>query len=375
MDWEALRDEFPITRNFNFQNHAAVAPLSRRAAEAMRRYVAHCEQNSYLRGNFYKQADMVRQSCARLINAKPDEVTFIKNTSEGLSMVANGLNWRNGDNVVSTSVEFPANVYPWQALAARGVELRTAAEEQGRIPLENLIALIDNRTRVVTISSVQFASGFRTDLAALGDHCKQKGVFLCVDAIQSLGVLPLDVEAMHIDFLSADAHKWLCGPEGIGVFYVRKELQGFLRPTSIGWASMKNMLDFSRYQFEFHDDARRYDSGAYNLAGVFGLGAAVDLLLEIGLSNVEKRVLFLTDRLAAGLRDKGYRVVSSRERAEASAIVSFISPVHNHDDIQRHLEGEHRIVIATRAGRLRSSPHFYNTPKEIDQLIDVLPAH
>lgn len=375
MDWEAIRAEFPITRNYNFQNHAAVAPMSRRACEAARRYLAHCEENASVGGGFYRHADQVRQLCARLINANPDEVTFIKNTSEGLSMVANGLSWRNGDNVVSTNVEFPANVYPWQALAARGVQLRTAIEEDGRIPLERITELINDRTRVVTISTVQFASGFRADLAALGRFCKDKGVFFCVDAIQSLGALPIDVEAMHIDFLSADAHKWLCGPEGIGVFYVRKDVQGYLRPTTIGWASMKNMLDFDHYQFEFHDDARRYDSGAYNLAGVYGLGGCVELLLEVGIDNIEQRVLHLTDSLVAGLRDKGYRVISSREPGEASPIVAFMSDVHDHEEVCDHLQAEHRIIITTRSRRLRASPHFYNTPKEIGQLVDVLPRH
>lgn len=375
MDIQSLRREFPITLHYNFMDHAAVAPLCGRAASAMRRYIEQAETHAYARGGLYLDSRRARAASAKLINADSDEVTFVKNTSEGLSMVANGLNWRNGDNVVTTNVEFPANVYPWQALQARGVQVRMALEEDGRIPLERILDLIDNRTRLVTISSVQYASGFRTDLAALGEHCQRRGVFLCVDAIQSLGVLPVDVEAMHIDFLSADAHKWMCGPEGIGVFYVRKDIQGHLRPTTIGWASMKGMMDFARYQFEFHDDARRYDSGSYNLAGVYALGGCVELLLELGIPNVEQRVLALTNRLVTGLRTKGYRIVSSREKGEASGIVAFISDRHDHEQIQLHLEGEYRLVISTRSGRLRASPHCYNTEKEIDQLVDVLPAH
>ena len=220
-----------------------------------------------------------------------------------------------------------------------------------------LIDAVNSRTRLVAISSVQFASGFRTDLATLGEHCTSKGVLLCVDAIQSLGAMPIDVKAMNIDFLSADGHKWLCGPEGLGIFYVRKELQGHLRPSCVGWLSMKNWSDFSHYQFEFRDDIRRYDSGAYNLAGIYALGGAIDLLLEIGL------------------RDKGYRIYSSRRPTEASGIVSFYSDVHDHEAVQRHLRSEHRIVIAARGGRLRASPHVYNSEKEIDRLIEVLPRH
>ena len=375
MDWEALREEFPITRNYNFQNHAGVAPICRRAADAIRQYVKHAEENAYLRGGFYKHADHVRSRVAQLINANPDEVTFTKCTSEGISLVANGLSWQGGDNIVTGSVEFPANMYPWQALRERGVQVRTVLEEDGRIPLERIFDAIDSRTRLVSISSVQFASGFRTDLASLGEFCQSKGVFLCVDAIQSLGVFPIDVKGMYIDFLAADGHKWLCAPEGCGIFYVRKELQGHLRPTNIGWMSMKEPFNFGKYQFEFADSAKRYDCGSYNLAGIYAIGGAIEMIEEIGIENIAHRILFLTDRLTAGLRDKGYRVVSSRKPTEASGIVAFMSDLHDHDRIAQHLQGEHRIVIVVRCGRLRASPHFYTSEREIDQLIETLPKH
>lgn len=374
MDWNAVRDEFPITRNYNFLNHAAVTPISRRCGDAVRTYLEHLEQNAYIRGGFYKHADRVRSQVASLINAKPDEVTFTKNTSEGISFVANGLNWQNGDNIVTTSVEFHANTYPWQALREHGVEIRMALEEDGRIPLERVLELIDNRTRVVGLSSVQFASGFRTDLVSLGEYCTSKGVFLCVDAIQSLGAMPIDVQAMNIDFLAADGHKWLCSLEGAGIFYVRKELQGHLKPTTIGWLSMKDPFNYDRYQFEFADSAKRYDSGSYNLAGIYALGAAIELIQEIGLEAITGRILMLGDRLVAGLRDKGYRVFSSRAAGEGSGIVAFFSDRHDHERIQQHLQTERRIVISERCGRLRASPHFYNTESEIDQLIDALPS-
>ena len=375
MDWDALRDEFPITRNYNFQNHAGVAPVCKRAADAARLYLKHSEENAYLRGGFYKHADRVRAQVAKLIHANPDEVTFTKCTSEGLSLVANGLCWQSGDNVVTSNVEFPANIYPWQALHERGVSVHTVLEEDGRIPIENIIEAIDSRTRLVSISSVQFASGFRTDLATLGEFCQSKGVLLCVDAIQSLGVFPIDVKAMHIDFLAADGHKWLCAPEGCGIFYVRRELQGHLRPTNIGWLSMKDPWDFSRSDFEFADSAKRYDCGSYNLAGIYALGGSLDMIEEIGIEQISHRVLFLTERLAEGVRDKGYRVFSSRRATEASGIVSFSSDLHDPDETQRHLQSEHRIAIVVRSGRLRSSPHFYTSLREIDQLVDTLPKH
>jgi cysteine desulfurase/selenocysteine lyase len=375
MDWNELREEFPITRNYNFMNHAAAAPISRRAAEGARRYLEHSENNSYLRGGFFKQVDRVRGLAAQLINANPDEIAFTKSTSEGLSFVANGLTWQNGDNVVITNAEFPANIYPWQALRSLGVQVRMVLEEDGRIPLERVMETIDSRTRVVSISSVQFASGFRTDLATLGEYCQSKGVFLCVDAIQSLGAFPIDVKSMNIDFLASGGHKWLCAPEGAGIFYVRKEIQGYLRPTTIGWMTMKEPFEFSKHQFEFADTARRYEAGSYNLPGVFGLGAAIELLLDIGIEQISHRLLLLTDRLTAQLRDKGYRVISSRSPTEASGIVAFISDLHKHDQVQQHLEREHRIVIAVRCGRLRASPHIYNSEREIDQLVETLPKH
>ena len=375
MNWNQLRDEFPITRNYNFMNHAAAAPLSRKAAEALRKYVTHAEENSYVRGGFFKQVERVRGLVASLINAHPDEIAFTKNTSEGISFVANGLNWQTGDNVVINNAEFPANVYPWQALRSQGVEVRMVLEEDGRIPLERLREMINSRTRVVSISSVQFASGFRTDLATLGEYCQSKGVFLCVDAIQSLGVFPIDVTAMSIDFLAADGHKWLCAPDGSGIFFVRKELQGHLRPSTIGWLSMKEPFEYGKHLFEFAESGRRYEAGSYNLPGIFALGGAVEFVQEIGVEKISRRVLELTNRLTLGLRDKGYRLISSRQATESSGIVAFISDVHDHEKIQQHLEAEHRIVIAARCGRLRASPHCYNNETEIDQLVEALPKH
>ena len=187
--------------------------------------------------------------------------------------------------------------------------------------------------------------------------------------------MPIDVKGMHVDFLSADGHKWMCGPEGVGIFYVSKEVQGHLNPSCVGWKSVKNAEDFDHYAFEFDDSIKRFDSGSYNIAGIYGLGGALELLLEIGIDNICQRVLFLTNRLVEGLRDKGYRVFSSRQPAEASSIVSFSSDVHDHDTIRQHLQSEHRLVITVRRGRLRASPHFYNSEKEIDQLIEVLPRH
>jgi len=375
IDVKAVREEMPIAGQYSFMDHAAVGPLSGRAASAMQRFVDEAQNHAYARGGLFPEAKRARHLVGKLLNSYPEEIAFVKNTSEGLSFVANGLQFSKGDNIVTTGVEFPANIYPWMNLRAHGVHLKMAPEDKGRVPLERLVELIDDRTRLVSVSAVQYASGFRSDLAALGDACQQRGVLFCVDAIQMLGCMPIDVRAMKIDILSADGHKWLLAPEGAGVFYCRHELLGLLQPSCVGWASVKNAMDFGDYQLEFREDARRFDSGSYNLAGIWGLAGSVEWLLEIGLDEISRRVLMLTDRLAEGVRRKGYRVVSSRAPGEASGILAFVSDTHDHDRIVNHLRQEYRTVIGARQGRLRVSPHFYNTEDEIDVLIEHLPGH
>lgn len=372
---EDIRERFPVTRNYNFQNHAGVAPISRPAAEAMIRCTEEIRDTAGVRSAFYKHAEHIRKLGAQLINATPEEIAFVKNTTEGIGWVANGLNWKKGDNVVTTNVEFPANIYPWMGLSERGVQLKMVPEENGRVPVERLAEAIDSNTRVVTVSAIQYASGFRTDLESLGRICKEKGVLFCVDAIQALGAFPVDVRAMNIDFLAADGHKWLCGPEGCGFFYCHSSLIGHLKPVMAGWLCMKDALNFGDYRFDYQDSARKFDTGSYNLVGIYGLGGSLQMLLEIGIERISSHILMLTDRLVRGLRDKGYRIVSSRRPGEASGIVAFTSDLHDHDRVRSHLEQEHRLVIACREGRLRSSPHLYNTAAEIDQLVDLLPGH
>jgi len=374
MDLDALRSQFPITRRYNFLDHAAVAPLSGPASEALAAYAREQAENAYVNNVAYRRAEQVRQLAARLIGAHADEIAFIKNTTEGINFVAGGLQWITGDNVVSTAMEFPANFYPWLNLEHRGVHVRVAPEVDGRIPFDQIASRIDNRTRVVAISAVQWSNGFRTDLTRLGELCQEKGVLLCVDAIQALGVHPIDVKRMNIDFLSADGHKWLCGPEGLGVFYCRRELLGHLRPTCIGYLCMKSDFDTTERRLDLRDDARRFDSGAYNLAGIAALGASLELLLETGVEEIQRQVKFLTDLLVEGLRRKGWQVHSPRTPSEWSGIVSFSSDKHDLQMLRKHLLGEFRIVVSRRLGRLRASPHFYNSKDEIEQLVTALPS-
>ena len=364
--------EFPILKHRAFFNHAGVAPLSNRAALAMSQYIGEARDDAYLTGNWYGKAETVREDSARLMNAHSREIAFIKNTSEGLAFVANGLDWKSGDEVLSTAVEYPANVYPWMDLAQRfGVRHIMVPEQNGRIELDDILNAITPKTRMVSLSHVEYASGFRNDIAAIGKVCRERGVLFCVDAIQSLGVLPVDVQAMNIDYLSADGHKWLLGPEGCGVFFCREALLKSLRP-EVGWMNVINAQDYGNYDFTLRDDARRFECGTYNIPGILSFGASVKLIHEFGIENIWRRVEALTGRLCAGLASKGYQVVSSRAANESSGIVSFTHAKLDHKAIVRQLQSQ-KITIVLREGRMRASPHFYNSPEQIDRLLAALP--
>jgi selenocysteine lyase/cysteine desulfurase len=259
-----------------------------------------------------------------------------------------------------------------------GVKHIMLSEKDGRIPTEDVLAAIGPRTRMVALSHVEYGSGYRNDLAAIGKVCRERGVLLCVDAIQSCGVVPVDVQAMNIDFLSADGHKWLLGPEGLGFFYCRKELITKMRP-EIGWMNVINATDYGDYDFTLRSDAKRFECGSYNLPGIMALGASLELFFEVGLDLVFKRIEALCEQLAAGLEKKGYAIFSPRTKAAGethdprSGIVTFTHPRGNHNKIAADLEAK-KIIVVVRAGRLRASPHFYNTPEQMNRLLEALPT-
>ncbi|MDB5355014.1 MAG: Aminotransferase [Phycisphaerales bacterium] len=375
-------DAFPVLRNWAFFNHAGVSPLPRVAADAFHIFAQQAQQGAYLGTNWYADIEKLRQSAATMMNARRDEIAFVKNTSEGISIVANGIDWQFGDQVVTSSVEYPANVYPWMEQARScGIKLVMVPEEKddhGRrsVPLEKLLAAAaDPKCRLVTISHVEYASGQRHDLAAIGDFCRKNGKLFCVDAIQSLGVFPVDVQAMKIDFLSADGHKWLLGPEGAGVFYCRRELIERTRPLMVGWMNVVDAKNYGDYNYRLRPDAGRFECGTHNIPGLLAFKASFDLLHAIGTEQLSRRIKEITDRLIIGLMLKGYQVISPRNDLQWSGIVSFTSPMHSHEQIVLALRKQHHIEIALREGRLRASPHFYNTEEQIDRLIDVLPGH
>ena len=374
MNIKKIRKEFPVTKKYTYLDNACVGPLSRRGASYMKTFVEDMARHGGINEDrWVEDVTKTRVLAARLINADPAEIAFTKNTSEGISFVANGLSWAVGDNVVITNVEFPANVYPWMNLRDRGVQIKFVKEnKKGRIPFGDIRKAVDSRTKVVSISFVEFSSGFRNDLRRIGRLCRDKGVVFVVDAIQGLGGLVLDVEKAGIDFMSADGHKWLLSPEGVGVFYAREGSMEKLMVREVGWASVVNKEDYLDYDFTLRPDASRFECGSPNTLGLYGLMGSLELILEVGIKEIEARILELTDHLVSGLEGKDYRVFSSRKSCDRSGIVSFDSEQHDIEPVRDYLAGR-RIIVSIRNGSIRVSPNFYNTHKEIDRLLKHLP--
>ena len=371
---EKWRTEFPVSKSYVYMNHAGVAPLSSRVRDAMVGFVEDATVNGAVNVEYWVEtAEMCRSVAAKLINADATEIAFMKNTTQGILLAANGIDWHEGDNVVTTAVEFPANVYPWWSLKERyGVETRMVIENEGRIDLDDIVSAIDERTRVVTISHVEFASGYRNDINSIGEICSERDIWFVVDAIQSLGVIDVDVKSSHIDILAADGHKWLLGPEGAAIFYCSNEKQNKLINTNIGWASVVNPRDFLNYDLTQKTDATRFEEGSYNTVGLYGLKAAIELLLEVGISLIENRVLELTAALISGLAYKGYHVITPNAESERAGIVTFECEQHSPTELYELLLG-HDIITAERGSGVRVSPHFYNTETEITRLLEILP--
>lgn len=371
-------EEFPILREWDFFNHAGVSPLPRRASDALRLYAQQAEKQTYLFSNWYDSIEKTRKIAAKLINAHRDEIAFIKNTSEGISTFARGVDWNAGDVIVTTGVEYPANVYPWMEIErTHGVKLIRVPEEidddgAARVKLEAILkAASDPKCRMITISSVQYASGQRHDLHALGRFCRDNNKLFCVDAIQSIGVLPIDVQSMHIDYLAADAHKWMMGPEGIGFMYVRRELIEKTRPLAVGWLSVINPLDYGDINYTLKPDATRYECGTLNVPGILAMGASLELLDAIGIDQISKRVHHLSQYAVNALKSKGCQIVSPRTEEEWSGGVCFTIANCNQQYLVSLLRRGGK-EIALREGRLRISAHYYNTEEQVDRLMERL---
>ena len=360
-----------VTAACTFLDHAAVSPLPRRVRQAMARYVDHRGVTFGFKEEYESIAPRLRAAIARLIGATPEEIAFVQNTSLGLNIAAQSLPLKPGDNVIFCDMEFPSNVYPWMLLERqRGVEARCIPHDGGGLTLEALEKHADDRTRVVAVSSVEFLTGFRTDLEEMGAWCRERGIYFVVDGIQSVGAVPLDVRACYIDFLSCGGPKWLMGPIGIGFIYCRRELLEKITPPMAGCISVVGWEDWRDYDLTFLPSAARFELGGYNLVGMAGLLAAVELLLEVGVEAIHAHTLHLTDLLAADLQRRGYRVVSNREPARRSAILSFAVPGDPHEAHARLQAAG--VAVSLRERYIRVSPHGYNTEEEVARVGEVL---
>jgi cysteine desulfurase/selenocysteine lyase len=316
------------------------------------------------------EVERVRGQFACLINGDIDEVAFIKNTSEGISIVANGLDWQDGDNVVIPDIEFPSNVYPWWNLKRLGVETRMVKAKDGRVLFDDLVSHTDRRTRIVSVSSVECNSGFRNDLNRIGAFCKESNILFFVDAIQSLGVLEMDVKRDNIDFLSADGHKWMLSVEGLGGFYISKNILEKIYPITVGWGSVVNAWNFMSYDFTFRSDAKRFEEGSLNTMSIYALGAALDLLKEMGIDSIQKSVLSQGAYLVEGLKKRNIKILNSMVPMERSGIVSCLLRV----DPKKFASymAEKNVSLTVRDGMVRLSPHYYNSRDEADQFFELL---
>lgn len=370
LDAEALRAAFPVTGHCTYLNHAAVAPLSNPVRAAMSKFIADRGVMFNRQSRYESVPDDLRSVLAWLINSAPEEIAFVQNTSEGINIAANGLPLKEGDNVIFCDMEFPANVYPWMNLQRRGIEARCIPHDGGGLTVAALEKHADERTRVVAASAVEFLTGFKNDLPALGAWCREHGSYFVVDGIQALGAAPLDVQACQIDFLSCGGPKWLMGPMGQGFIYCRQELLDEIIPPFAGCVSVVGWENWRDYDLTFLPDARRFELGSANLAGQIGLLAAVRFLMEIGIPAIERWTWHLTDLLIEDLTRRNYGVVSSPEPHRRSAIVSFLVPGDVEEAFQKLATA--KIVASQREQYIRISPHCYNTEEEISRVGEVL---
>lgn len=371
---EQLAAEFPLDPELIYLNHAAVAPWPRRTSDA----VAQFAQQNCVRGaadypRWLDTEQQLREQLKALLNApSTDDIALVKNTSEALSMVAGGLDWRFGDNVVSSNEEFPSNRIPWEAQKCHGVEYREVDLQASDDPEQALMNACDERTRVLTISSVQYGSGLKLRLERLGEYCRQKDILFCVDAIQSLGSQTVDVQAIGADFVMADAHKWLLGPEGIAVFYCAAACRDELKLQEFGWHMVQDMGDYNRREWQPAASARRFECGSPNMLGIFAFNASLSLLQEIGMAEVEQRVLD-NARYCMQVLDSitGLELITPVDDDRHAGIVTFRIKGHDSTALHRQLM-ERQVICAPRGGGIRFSPHFYTPRDKLDEAVTLL---
>jgi cysteine desulfurase/selenocysteine lyase len=367
--WQQYAGQFPVREHLVYLNHAAVAPLCRPAAEAMKNLADDCLHFGSLHYDRWMAAyEGVRVAAARLIGAHRSEIAIVKNTSEGISTIALGLDWKPGDRIVGFQEEFPANYFPWKRLEQRGVAVTWLSAND---PLERIDEACRG-ARLLSMSFVQYLTGRRAPLSAIGEICRRNQCIFMVDAIQGLGAFPVDVHASGIHALAADGHKWLLGPEGCGILYVEQALQERISPAEFGWYNVARYADYTAHDMTLRADAGKYECGTLNTVGCFGLRAAIEFLLEVGIDRISPAVVTIADRIAAGVQAKGYELADVRTPETSAGIVSFRKTGADAREIVRKLQSN-GVLAAPRGGWVRTSPHFYISPEEIDRMLELLP--
>jgi len=364
-----IRGLFPAAEKYTYLNSAAVAPVPTIAVEAVKRQLNDVSENGAVHFVVWVATkNRAREIVASMLRVKPEQIAFMRNTSDGLSSVANGLKWNAGDNIVSFAKEFPANFYAWRRIRdAFGVELRLCPERGGRIDLDEFISLIDGDTRVVAISAVQFASGFRADLERIGRAARQHDALFAVDIIQALGTMPFDLEAQFVDIAAGASHKWLCSPEGCGILYLSDRARARVEPTLVGWISVEDGWNFEDSEQAFKPNALAWETGTGGASLFYGLEQSAKLLYETGAEPIESYLEELTDYLCELLAGKNYEIISSRAGDEKSQIVC----IENNEgitsnEIAARLESE-SIIVSPRGSRIRIAPHFFNNQEDIER--------
>ena len=366
---DEARSRFPSASSTIFFDHASVGPISTDVHAAVRGILdVHLEQG--FQQSWRDDLEAARASAAWLVGSTPEDIAFTQNTSFGISLVANGLDWKAGENVVLPEKEFPSNYYPWVNLADRGVEVRLVRAPNGHASIDDIIAAMNERTRVVAISAVQYSSGFHYDLRALGEACQRSDALLVVDGTQCVGALKFDVAECQADVLAVSSHKWLMGPPGAGFVHVGARAREAVHPSVVGWLTVPEPFAFD-YRLQFPQGSERYEPGTENVIGTVGMGAAIELMREFTPEWIESRVLSLTDRLTEGLRSRGYQIVSDRTGSARSGILIFRHPETPADVVFDRLVAA-GVRCAPRGGGVRFSPHFYNSEDEVDAALAVL---
>ena len=371
-----MKPYFQLDKNIVHLNHAAVAPWPLVTRDAV---IAFATENAAIGSQNYdlwmQTEQQLKQKLKHLINARStDEIAILKNTSEGLSLIAQGLAFNPADNIVIPAEEFPSNKVVWQALQTQGIELRQVPVQDIDEPEQALINAMDKNTRLLSCSSVQYARGLRLDLDPIGQACRQNETLFCVDAIQSLGAISFDAQACFADFVVADGHKWMCGPEGTALFYCRQQVQDLLQLRQYGWHMLKDAFDFSHQHttLQIADNAQRFESGSPNMMGIAALNASLGLLLDVGIEEIQNKLIENADHLIAQLTsDSDITILSPTQKGRYAGIITFQKQHVDNVKLYQHLQ-DNDVICAYRGNGIRFSPHFYTEAQLIDKAITMV---